>query len=260
LNDDPEKIADVVRRNFNLTVEDQFKWKNPSEGYNILRELIESNNIRVFQFKADINELRGFTLLDSKPYVINVNSKDIFEARIFTLLHEYGHVILNIPALCTPYTPISTDTHGVKVERWCNNFAGAFLMPKANLTDDFDNYHGLSNYRKMAKKYRVSYAATLTRLVSLDKISSKVYYYHMDILKKEEEDEEKVKAKLKEEAKEDDKTGGFGEKATDRVRREMGKEYISLVLKNTKNGLITYSRALDYLNIKTDHLRDLFNQ
>lgn len=253
LKDNPEEIADRERYNFNLTLENQLHWKMPRDGYNLLRDIIESKNIRVFQFKADIHELRGFSLLDSKPYVINVNSKDIYEARIFTLLHEYGHVLLNIPALCTPDNPISIDEHGAKIEKWCNTFAGAFLLPKESISNDFNRY-GITDYWKIAKRYRVSKSATLTRLVSLKMISQDEYYKQIDILKREEEEEAEKEAQKEEE---EESTGPFGIKQTVKVKNEMGNGYISLVLKNSEKGLITYSRALDYLKIKSHSLREL---
>jgi len=85
--DDPRLSADV---------------ETPSNLYNILRQKIESFNIFVFQTSMQIEDVRGVTLFDKLPVVIVINSKDSPEAKIFSLLHEYGHVLLKKDGICMP--------------------------------------------------------------------------------------------------------------------------------------------------------------
>jgi Zn-dependent peptidase ImmA (M78 family) len=47
-----------------------------------------------------MDDLRGFTLMDSKPFAIVLNNSDAIQARIFTLLHEYAHLFH--PTLAIP--------------------------------------------------------------------------------------------------------------------------------------------------------------
>jgi len=51
-------------------------------------------NILVFQFSMPIEDARGFALTDMNPNVIVVNSKDSIEARLFSLMLEFGHILL----------------------------------------------------------------------------------------------------------------------------------------------------------------------
>ena len=44
-----------------------------------------------------VDDARGFSLTDGEPYVIVVNSADADRARLFTLFHEYAHILLNMP-------------------------------------------------------------------------------------------------------------------------------------------------------------------
>ncbi len=240
LKNDPEKVASEERHKLGVSIDDQFKWKDSYEAFKIWRNFIEQKNILVFQFPMELEELRGFTLLDSLPYAIVINSSDIVDARIFTLIHEYGHILLHESALCTPETPLNDGSHGAFVERWCNQFAGAFLLPPDNIKASFDQW-GIGEYYRIASKYKVSLSATLTRLVNLNLISSNIYNEELGILS----------------AKAHKVHGGGGEPSNKRAQRTMGDAFISLVLENSHRGFITNSDALNYLGIKTVHLREL---
>ena len=49
-------------------------------------------------------------------------------AKIFTLFHELGHIILNEGGLCD----LSEDTNQ-QIEKWCNAFAAGILIPTSEL-------------------------------------------------------------------------------------------------------------------------------
>jgi Zn-dependent peptidase ImmA (M78 family) len=240
IRDDPEIIAINERSRSEISIDDQFKFKDSHEAFKLWRSLIERKNILVFQFPMEIEELRGFTLLNTKPYAIVINSSDAVDARIFTLIHEYGHILLRESALCTPENPLNDGSHGAHVERWCNQFAGAFLLPSDDIKKSF-NKLGLSEYDRISSRYKVSLSATLTRLVNLNLISSYQYEEKIGILSLKGHKEH----------------GGTGESSSKRAQRTMGDAFISLVLENSHKGYITNSDALNYLGIKTIHLREL---
>ena len=107
LSDDPEKIAQTERRRLNfefeITKENGIVIKKPIQKvYRELRENIESFNIFVLQSNMPIGEVRGFTLTDKQPRIIVVNSADSIKPRIFTLLHEYAHILLKKDGICLP--------------------------------------------------------------------------------------------------------------------------------------------------------------
>ena len=60
-----------------------------------------------------------------------INSKDSLAARRFTLMHEYGHILLKKGGLCVPQTPSKSTASTIQgVEAWCNRFAAFVLMPE----------------------------------------------------------------------------------------------------------------------------------
>ncbi len=245
LKDDPEVVAAVERDRMGLSVQAQRAWKDYYAAFRYLRERIESKNIFVFQISADVEQLRGFTLMEIKPFAIVVNSSDVIQARIFTLLHEYAHLLLNRPAMCIPEEEFISKEHRNIIEKWCNAFAAAFLLPAEDVKRDFGEM-GIENYRKLAHRYHASYCATLTRLYILNCISREEYNVETH----------KFPELLKETG---GKNSGYGLNSAKKAERDKGHAFISLVFENMENGFITGSEALDYLNIRTRHLDELTN-
>ncbi len=241
LSDNPEKIAIAERELINFTVEEQCNFESDYKIFKFLRSKIENKNILVFQFPANLEEFRGFALLDAQPFVLVINSSDDIRPRIFTLIHEYGHILLREPSICIPSETQGENSHNDKVENWCNRFAGAFLLPKESIKKEFKKHS--FNYKNIANRYKVSYLSTLTRLVTLNLITPSQYKSETSIIIS------KVNKK--------EPTGGFGESSSTKALRERGAAFVSLVLENSQRGLITESKALDYLDIKLKHINEL---
>lgn len=77
--------------------------------------------------KLSIEEFRGFTLMEDHFSLIFINGADYKVGQLFSLAHEFGHVLLGAPGLSG-----ERNEHG-KVERWCNQFAAELLIPKRKI-------------------------------------------------------------------------------------------------------------------------------
>lgn len=241
LSKDPDSVSAEYRELFNLNWEKQKKFKSSYELFNYLRDILEDKNILTFQFSMPIEDARGFALADEDPIVIVVNSKDVIEARIFTLLHELGHVVLGETAIDIPdvISKVNND-----IEKWCNSFAASFLLPKADINNELKNrqidFTDINVLNTLTKEYKVSKAAFLVRMLNLNYISQDKYEYIVNkyIPKEPKETTKKEKKAVK--------------MASDkRCLLEMGNKFISLVANNYDNRFITYSDALGYLSIKS---------
>lgn len=91
---------------------------------------MENLGVLVFQFAMPVHDARGFSLVEDGISSIVLNSHDSINARIFTLFHEYAHLLLGTSGICN--LEESSELH-LDIERFCSHFAGAILVPKIDL-------------------------------------------------------------------------------------------------------------------------------
>ena len=248
-SDDQKKIAEYYRKDFGLTEEFQKKIKTPYDMFSFLRDALEKKNILVFQIPMLLEDARGFTLVDTSPEVVIANSKDQIEARVFTLMHEFGHVLLHESGVSMPERTLFAQRVG-PVEKWCNDFAAALLLPESVAHTDFSDYKDVltdpSTLSKLSRRYKVSKSMLLYNMFKLRYISQKEYD---TVLKRYPSD--KIRGK----------STGFAAASVDkRCIQEKGQKFVSLVASNFEQGLITRSDALDYLSIKSKNLEKILNR
>jgi len=244
----PEELANEYRKKFSLSFEQQKNWRDGYEAFEGLRYMIESLGIVVTQSSFPLGEARGFALIENDCPVIVINSKDVINGRIFTLIHEFAHVMLNANDIFL-YNDEDNFIDGHKtIEKFCNSFAGAFLIPAKDLLN-----HPLVNgstkttrwddsaLNTLSRNFKVSKEAILRRLVTLD-LASQQYYQA-----KRKEWEEALRGMPKK------KGGGRAEPPRDCIKNN-GKTIVSLVLDNYHNGFIREADVSAYLNIKPKHL------
>ncbi len=77
------------------------------------------------------SEMRGFSLYFDVVPVIVVNGADAARGGLFTLLHEYAHLLLHTGGLCDTVTDLGATTPDRRLEARCNAIAAAILMPAA---------------------------------------------------------------------------------------------------------------------------------
>ncbi|MCK9613284.1 MAG: XRE family transcriptional regulator [Bacteroidales bacterium] len=128
MNDSPAELARALRQQWGLDEIRQVDNANLALGAYI--EKIESLGIAVFQLSMPQDGLRGFSLIDeSIPIIAIKRGGEPHTAKIFTLFHELGHVILNEGGICN----IDFNINEQQVEKWCNAFAAEILVPTAEL-------------------------------------------------------------------------------------------------------------------------------
>ena len=239
-SEDPKKIAEKYREEFKFDAEKQKKFKTPYEVFNYLRDLIEDKNVIVFQISMPVEDARGFTLVDDSPAVIVVNSKDQIEARIFTLMHEFGHVLLNESGVSMPENSLLIK-NVESVEKWCNDFSSVFLFPETLAKAEFSQNKDVA---KLSRAYKVSKAMLFYNMYRLNFISKQQYDTFID----------KYKPEILKPKEKTEKKGGFRPTADKQCLSERGQTFVSLVVNNVDKGFITHSDALGYLSIKAKNL------
>lgn len=242
----PEEMATHYRELFGLTEEKQRKYRTAYKLFNHLRDDFEEMNILIFQFSMPIDDARAFALTDETPNVIVVNTKDTIEARLFSLMHEFGHVLLGETGIDFPDISIST---GNRVETWCNKFASSFLLPKKMADNLFETEREVlketNTLNRLSRRYKVSKAMLLYNMLKQNFITRKEFEAVLDRYRPEETEPD-------EDGEEDkDKKKGGGIPADKRCLSEVGNKFVSIVASNYDRHNITFTDALNYLSIRS---------
>lgn len=237
-----------------------------AERYGDIRAKIESRNVFVMRDATPVgDDASGLTLADPAPAVVLVNSNDPIRRRIFTLLHGYAHVLLCADGVCHAGPELDDRNGGggslPHVERWCNRFASAVLMPGGEFRAALDGMGRVDGGNgplraasALSDRFCVSRTAALLRAIDvLEDSELKSKYVRCCQLEWGEGAAPGV---------EDDE--GFG--ATDNHSQaalcmmRKGRKYARLVSDAEEAGMITTSTMLEYLGIKLDCLAELVIQ
>jgi Zn-dependent peptidase ImmA (M78 family)/DNA-binding XRE family transcriptional regulator len=121
------QLAESERARFGLSIDRQLGWRTTPQALATWRGIVEATGIFVFVFDMPLDDCRGFSLKEEGPPVIVISKEEESEgARIFTLFHEYCHILIGQPGL-------SDLNRSNSVEKFCNEFASHFLMPEPAL-------------------------------------------------------------------------------------------------------------------------------
>ena len=251
LVDSPESAAEYYRNLFELSLDKYKSFKSDYDLYHLLRGRLEDLNVLPLQISMPLEDARGFALVDKLPRTIVVNSQDEIRPRIFSLMHEFGHVLLGESVVDFP-NPFATSQNDV--ERWCNSFASQILVPDAEANKLFstigEDILSSENLKKLSNKFRTSKAVILYKMKSLGRINQSDLdsvlsrYYSISKPKKSSTKEKKSSAVPVE----------------NRILAEVGNKFVSLVSKNYDREFITYSDALSYLNVKVKNFEKVLTK
>jgi len=182
---DAEVTGARIRAQLNIDIGEQAEWLNPYVALHSWRRALEASGVLVFQMPGiTLHEMRGMTIAQTPLPIIGLNSKDAVRARIFTLLHEFCHVLLRDSVLHSTDRPLYQLSARTGTEPFCNAVAAAVLVPKADLEGQ-PQAVGKTNHadwadeeiRPLARRYLVSNAVILRRLRALDLIAPHCFEY-----------------------------------------------------------------------------------
>jgi len=253
LSDSPEEIARRERANLGIKIEEQTKYRDAAEALRRFRTAIEDRGVFVFQYSGPINEVQGLSLIDKEAPAILLNSKDMPERRLFTLFHEYAHLLLDNPGVCADIEQPVNSANGLEV--WCNRFARSLLVPKSEL-QGFVGRRGLSgritykDIAAIASHFHVSKHMVFVCLKS-DGLLSGPKASELENIFKRTPDVAIAKSSGKR-AKQKGGVPGYKKSIS-----ELGLRYVDLVLKGEAKRRISTSEALDYLSVKIEGLEKM---
>ena len=166
---DPESVANQIRETFfEISLTEQMSWSSVSQAFNHWRKSIERIDILVFLYSLGEDSARGFSFASESPPVISVSTTWHPSVRIYTLFHELGHILTRTNSSC--YEANSASPTKDPVERWCESFSAAFLMPRQEfqeLSESRQFSSPISAATWLSNKLHVSRKSALLRLVEI---------------------------------------------------------------------------------------------
>ena len=179
-NETSEQVADRLRRLLNLEQDWASKQAAWSDALRTLRDEMGDAGVVVVtngvvgnntHRPLDVEEFRGFVLVDEYAPLVFVNGADCKSAQMFTLAHELAHLAFGSSAAfdLRQLQPASNAT-----EQACNRVAAEFLVPEAMLRtvwrpDDPDPFGAV------ARAFKVSQIVAARRLLDLALITREAF-------------------------------------------------------------------------------------
>lgn len=149
--DDPETAAEALRA----------EWGLGEQPIKNMIHLLELHGVRVFSLTEECKEVDAFSLWrDGLPFVF-LNTVKSAERSRHDAAHELGHLVLHRKGGPT----------GRDAEREANQFASAFLMPKASVLARASAFATLPRLISLKKTWNVSVASLAYRLHQIGVLS-----------------------------------------------------------------------------------------
>lgn len=243
LEHDVNRVADRIRTILGVNIEQQIALRTDYEALSFWRDRIEAHGILVFQASVGLQEMRGFSIWDKPLPIIVVNSKDTPHGRIFSMLHEFTHLMLRATGLCLLQEKDRTEV-------FCNAVAGTTLVPEEYLLRErmvIDNKENVNWHdaviKSLANRYSVSREVILHRLLALGRTNhgfynAKMKQWREEYSKKKPSESVIIPQHVK-------------------TIASAGKTFVRLVIDSYHQERINLSNVSQYLGINLKHLANV---
>ena len=177
---DVTKVVDVIRDILDLTPDWAFDLQSTGAAINLLvRKLENVGCVVMFQSmigfqtsrKIPVSECRGFTLVDELAPCIFINNDDALGAKLFTLVHEFVHILMGESVGNGGDDTVKEDN---ELEQFCDAVAAEFLMPDELFRDIWTKRKG--DFKRVATPFKVSGLAAARRALALRLITEERFF------------------------------------------------------------------------------------
>lgn len=184
-SDAPEAVAQKIRDTLGFSVEQRRALATWTHALRLLMTQAEEAGVLVMASsivgsnshrKLDVEEFRGFALVDDWAPLVFLNAADSKAAQMFTLAHELAHLWLGTSGVSDMRVGRLPEQ---QIERWCNRVAAELLMPTAEVTAAYRVGEPTAEaIQRLAREFKVSTLVVLRRLCDAGFISETQLWNH----------------------------------------------------------------------------------
>lgn len=230
-----DNIVAEVRTYLGVTIEQQTGWADEDMALKEWRRSLFDAGIFVFKDAFEIDEFSGFCLYDEVFPIIYVNNSTTKTRQIFTLFHELGHLLFRTSGVDTLNDELVDRLSGEphQIEVLCNRFAAQFLVPgeafSAALADEEPSEATAQN---LAARFHVSRETIFRKFLDSGLIGARTYREAAAHWAAQRE------------------SGGTGGNYYWTKLAYLGREYVSLALREFRQNRIDETQLAEYLDTK----------
>jgi len=219
-----------------------FTQKDEDKAFAYLRQKIEDKGIFVMvngividdtHRKLPIEEFRAFVLVDEYAPFIFINRNDSKKAMIFSLIHEFLHILFNTDDILN----LNDFKDEIDLERKINKLTADFLCPESFIKQNWDNNIDLKeNIECFSEILKVSKIVVAIAMNSYQLISNQL------VEEIKNETDQIIKYYFKE-------TKSGGDYYNNKVNR-LSERFIDAVINHAETGNLQFTEAFKLLNVK----------
>ncbi len=240
-NLNPLVIVNDIRKTLNLEIDWASKYDKWEDALEFLTTQIEEIGIIVnyngivgtnTKRKIEVEECRGFVLVDKKAPFLFINAADAKAAQMFTIIHELAHVWLGKSAGFNNKDLLPAED---PIEILCDKVAAEFLVPE---TYFITKWQTTQNFKYLSRIFKVSQIVIARRALDLKLIGREDFFnfYH------------NFMADFK--AKKEQQGSGGNYYATSKKRISL--RFASFINSAVRNNKLLYRDAYKLTNLKGD--------
>jgi Zn-dependent peptidase ImmA (M78 family) len=183
--------------------------------------------------KLDVNEFRGFVLIDDYAPLIFINGSDSKAAQMFTFAHELAHVWYGKGGI---FDLANLQPADDQTELACDRTAAEFLVPLELFLKQWEfNNESENRFNNLAKFFKVSEIVIARRALDLSLIPKEVFF---DFYQEYQERLEEMKANK-----------GSGGDYYNTQRYNTSDNFAKAVVSSANSGAILYNEAYRLTNM-----------
>lgn len=250
-SDDFPTIAKLVRER--LKIKEDVSRLSYEDAFGFWKEKIESDGVLVYesQYLPEVTGVIGAAIYyENAPIILVKRGGDVNERKLFTLLHEYAHLLFGQSAI----NDIASQSIGYlnnaesKLEADCNNLAAEILIPSYKVDrTQFKDLSPSEMMERLSQEFRVTYSTAAVCLKRLGLISSNSLSELLSVRRNAAA------------AKNISRIGEVRIPRENIVRQDMGKPTFKIVLNAYASGLIDIFDTSSILNLRVKKIDRLVN-